>query len=153
MRLQEADESIHELDKQRRRLEVEKEELQAALEEAEAALEASQRESRNYNSEVFRLRAGWEEINEQLDAVKREGGLRWRRRSCKLPLRRLRLLLSKKKTRLCVLNLIFLKLSKRLIEGFKRRKKSLKIPGRTMLELWIPCRPPLRQRPEPRLKL
>merc|ERR1712079_316938 len=35
-------------------------------------LEASQRECRNYNSEVFRLRAGWEEINEQLDAVKRE---------------------------------------------------------------------------------
>ena len=24
---------------------------------------------RNYNSEVFRLRASWEEINEQLDAV------------------------------------------------------------------------------------
>merc|ERR1711997_770044 len=35
-------------------------------------LEASQRECRNYNSEVFRLRAGWEEVNEQLDAVKRE---------------------------------------------------------------------------------
>merc|ERR1712226_1841670 len=35
-------------------------------------LEASQRECRNYNSEVFRLRASWEEINEQLDAVKRE---------------------------------------------------------------------------------
>merc|ERR1711997_694637 len=35
-------------------------------------LEASQRECRNYNSEVFRLRAGWEEINDQLDAVKRE---------------------------------------------------------------------------------
>ena len=35
-------------------------------------LEASQRECRNYNSEVFRLRAGWEEVNEQLDTVKRE---------------------------------------------------------------------------------
>merc|ERR1711899_14307 len=27
-------------------------------------LEASQRECRNYNSEVFRLRASWEEVNE-----------------------------------------------------------------------------------------
>merc|ERR1712029_1229408 len=36
-------------------------------------LEASQRECRNYNSEVFRLRAGWEEINDQLDQLG-EGG-------------------------------------------------------------------------------
>merc|ERR1711951_247074 len=42
------------------------------VEDLSSELEASQRESRNYNSEVFRLRAGWEEINEQLDAVKRE---------------------------------------------------------------------------------
>ena len=28
-----------------------------------------QNSPRNYNSEVFRLRASWEEINEQLDAV------------------------------------------------------------------------------------
>merc|ERR1712183_1154870 len=37
-----------------------------------AEVGASQDEGRNYSSEVFRLRAGWEEINEQLDAVKRE---------------------------------------------------------------------------------
>merc|ERR1712060_751150 len=35
-------------------------------------LEASQRECRNYNSEVFRLRASWDETVEQLDVVKRE---------------------------------------------------------------------------------
>merc|ERR1719471_889951 len=35
-------------------------------------LEACRSESRNYSSEVFRLRAGWEEVNEQLDTVKRE---------------------------------------------------------------------------------
>ena len=35
-------------------------------------LEANQRVCRNFNTEVFRLRAGWEEVNKQLDAVKRE---------------------------------------------------------------------------------
>ena len=30
---------------------------------------AEKKSPRNYNSEVFRLRASWEEINEQLDAV------------------------------------------------------------------------------------
>merc|ERR1712024_150090 len=33
---------------------------------------ASQRECRNYNSELFRLRAAWDETIEQLDVVKRE---------------------------------------------------------------------------------
>ena len=35
-------------------------------------MEASQRESRNYNSECFRLKAAWDETVEQLDVVKRE---------------------------------------------------------------------------------
>ena len=35
-------------------------------------LEASQKECRNYNSELFRLRAAWDETIEQLDVVKRE---------------------------------------------------------------------------------
>merc|ERR1711981_526059 len=35
-------------------------------------VEASQRECRNYNSEVFRLKAAWDETMEQLDIVKRE---------------------------------------------------------------------------------
>ena len=35
-------------------------------------MEASGRECRNYNSEVFRLRAAWDEAVEQLDIVKRE---------------------------------------------------------------------------------
>ena len=35
-------------------------------------VEASQRECRNYNSEVFRLKAAWDEAVEQLDVVKRE---------------------------------------------------------------------------------
>ena len=30
------------------------------------------RECRNYNSEVFRLRAGWDEVTKQLDTDKRE---------------------------------------------------------------------------------
>merc|ERR1711936_1509694 len=35
-------------------------------------IEASQKECRNYNSELFRLKAAWEETTEQLDVVKRE---------------------------------------------------------------------------------
>merc|ERR1711874_289686 len=38
----------------------------------ETELEASQKECRNYNSELFRLKAGWDETTEQLDIVKRE---------------------------------------------------------------------------------
>merc|ERR1711899_553775 len=37
-----------------------------------AEIEASQKECRNYNSELFRLNAAWEETTEQLDIVKRE---------------------------------------------------------------------------------
>merc|ERR1719244_877694 len=37
-----------------------------------AELEASRAECRNYNSEVFRLKAAYEETVEQLDVVKRE---------------------------------------------------------------------------------
>ena len=35
-------------------------------------LDASQKECRNYNSELFRLKAAWDETIEQLDVVKRE---------------------------------------------------------------------------------
>jgi hypothetical protein len=35
-------------------------------------VDASQKECRNYNSELFRLRAAHEEVVEQLDIVKRE---------------------------------------------------------------------------------
>ena len=37
-----------------------------------AEIEASQKECRNYNSELFRLKAAWDETAEQLDVVKRE---------------------------------------------------------------------------------
>merc|ERR550539_307910 len=37
-----------------------------------AELEASQAEGRNYNSEGFRIKAAWDEANEQLDVVRRE---------------------------------------------------------------------------------
>merc|ERR1712109_301834 len=37
-----------------------------------AEIEASQKECRNYNSELFRLKAAWDETVEQLDIVKRE---------------------------------------------------------------------------------
>merc|ERR1712152_116027 len=47
-------------------------EWQSKAADLQAEINASQDEGRNYSSELFRLRAGWEEINEQLDAVKRE---------------------------------------------------------------------------------
>merc|ERR1712048_1262271 len=37
-----------------------------------AELEASQKECRNYSSEVYRLKAAWDEVVEQLDIVRRE---------------------------------------------------------------------------------
>merc|ERR1739844_125588 len=37
-----------------------------------AELEASHAECRNYNSEGFRIKAAWDEANEQLDVVRRE---------------------------------------------------------------------------------
>merc|ERR1712186_38993 len=37
-----------------------------------AEIDASQKECRNYNSELFRLKAAWDETMEQLGVVKRE---------------------------------------------------------------------------------
>jgi len=47
-------------------------EWQAKATDLQAELEASNNECRNYNSELFRLKASWEEASEQLDIVKRE---------------------------------------------------------------------------------
>lgn len=47
-------------------------EWKAKVDDLSAELEASQKECRNYNSELFRLRAAWDETVEQLDVVKRE---------------------------------------------------------------------------------
>merc|ERR1712037_1054639 len=59
-----------------------------------------------------------------------------RRKSSKLLLRKLRLLLNKKKTRFSGLSLNLDKFAKRLIVASKRRRKSLTIPGRTINVLW-----------------
>ena len=47
-------------------------EWKAKVDDLGNELEASQRECRNYNSELFRLRAAWDDTIEQLDVVKRE---------------------------------------------------------------------------------
>ena len=47
-------------------------EWKAKVDDLNAELEASQKECRNYNSELFRLKAAWDETVEQLDVVKRE---------------------------------------------------------------------------------
>merc|ERR1711892_872600 len=47
-------------------------EWQAKASDLQAELEASNNECRNYNSELFRLKASWEEATEHLDVVKRE---------------------------------------------------------------------------------
>merc|ERR1719464_1450934 len=59
-----------------------------------------------------------------------------RRKSSKLLLRKLRLLLNKKRTRFSGLSLNLDKFAKRLIVASKRRRKSLTIPGRTINVLW-----------------
>merc|ERR1712241_248462 len=48
------------------------EEWKAKVEDLGQEVEASQRECRNYNSELFRLKAAWDETSEQLDVVRRE---------------------------------------------------------------------------------
>merc|ERR1711992_212830 len=47
-------------------------EWKAKADDLMAELDACNSQCRNFNAERFRVRAGWEEINDQLDAVKRE---------------------------------------------------------------------------------
>merc|ERR1712088_378362 len=47
-------------------------EWKAKADDLTAELEASHAECRNYNSEGFRIKAAWDEANEQLDVVRRE---------------------------------------------------------------------------------
>ena len=47
-------------------------EWKSKADDMSSEVEASQKECRNYNSELFRLRAAHEEVIEQLDIVKRE---------------------------------------------------------------------------------
>merc|ERR1712110_658183 len=47
-------------------------EWKAKSDDIAAEVDASQKECRNYNSELFRLKAAWDETMEQLDVVKRE---------------------------------------------------------------------------------
>lgn len=42
------------------------------VEELQADLDASQRESRNYSTEIIKLRASYEETIEQIEIIKRE---------------------------------------------------------------------------------
>ena len=44
----------------------------AKVDDIVAEIEGSQKECRNYNSELFRLKAAFDETTEQLDVVKRE---------------------------------------------------------------------------------
>ena len=56
--------------------------------------------------------------------------LRLRKRNYNQPLKKLRLLLSKKKTKSCVPNLNLVRSDKRLTARSRRRKRSLTIPGK-----------------------
>merc|ERR1712038_720567 len=47
-------------------------EWKAKVDDLTNEIEASQKECRNYNSELFRLKAAWDETSQQLDIVKRE---------------------------------------------------------------------------------
>merc|ERR1712190_486698 len=47
-------------------------EWKAKVDDLGAEVEASQKECRNYNSELFRLKSAWDETAQQLDIVKRE---------------------------------------------------------------------------------
>merc|ERR1711992_324606 len=47
-------------------------EWKAKVDDLSSEIEASHKECRNYNSELFRLKAAWDETTQQLDIVKRE---------------------------------------------------------------------------------
>merc|ERR1739846_2652 len=47
-------------------------EWKAKADDMQSEVDASQKECRNYNSEGFRIKAAWDEANEQLDVVRRE---------------------------------------------------------------------------------
>merc|ERR1711937_109326 len=47
-------------------------EWKAKVDDLVAEIEASQKECRNYNSELFRLKSAWDETAQQLDVVRRE---------------------------------------------------------------------------------
>merc|ERR1711992_13573 len=47
-------------------------EWKAKVDDLSSEIEASHKECRNYNSELFRLKAAWDETSQQLDIVKRE---------------------------------------------------------------------------------
>ena len=47
-------------------------EWHAKADDLSAELNTSQTEMRNYSSEIFRMKAEWEEVVEQLEVVKRE---------------------------------------------------------------------------------
>merc|ERR1712050_672057 len=47
-------------------------EWKAKADDLNAEVDASHKECRNYNSELFRLKAAWDETSQQLDIVKRE---------------------------------------------------------------------------------
>merc|ERR1711944_230960 len=46
--------------------------MKAKVDDLSSEIDASQKEARNYNSELFRLKAAWDETTQQLDVVKRE---------------------------------------------------------------------------------
>jgi hypothetical protein len=65
------------------------------------------------------------------------GAWRLKRKSSKQPLKKLRQLLSKKKIRFFALSLSLAKSGRRLIEGSKRRKRSLTLPGKFTERLFM----------------
>merc|ERR1712012_884324 len=78
-RLAEAEETIETLnskcaavEKTKHRLENELEELQLEYERVHAAAIITEKRGRNFDRELFRLKAAWDETSEQLDVVKRE---------------------------------------------------------------------------------
>merc|ERR1711997_235912 len=157
-------------------------EWKAKVDDLGAEVDASQKECRNYNSELFRLKAAWDETMEQLDVVKRKTrillmksrtslinwemedvpstsstnnavALRLKRKSSKPLLRRLKQHLNRKKTRSSELSLSLDKFDKKLIERSMRRKKSLTTHAKITNAPWIQCRHHWKPNPVQRQKV
>merc|ERR1719225_1231002 len=83
-----------------------------------------------------------------------KGGVwKLRKRSFKMHWKKPKLLWNKKRIEWSELSLNWDKLGKKLIERFKKKRRSLTIPGKTTKEQWTQCRPHWKLKEELRQKL
>ncbi len=104
-----------------------------------------------------KLRTSWTKLVREVEpftkSTKPRGDWKPRKMNFKPHLKKPNQPLSRKKAKSSVVNWSCPKSSKKSTEGFKRRRRNSKTPGRTTFAPWIPFRVALRRRQRLRLKL